>query len=65
MKVKQLLKHFWHGASTIESVEIRRMQILLVELGDDRLSDGNYGGFDNESVNIFLVEDDKLKIWVE
>ncbi len=65
MKVKQLLKHFWHGASDIETVEIRRMSDLLVELGDDRLSDGDYGGFDNESVSIFLVEGNKLKVWVK
>lgn len=65
MKVKQLLKYFWHGASTIESVEIRRMHTLLVELLDDRLSNGDYGGFDNDSISIFLVEGDKLKIWLK
>ena len=65
MKLKQLLKHFWHGASTIESVVIYRMHTILAELDDYRLANADYGGFDNDSVSIFLIEGDKLKVWLK
>lgn len=64
MKVKQLLKHFFHGMSDIDSVQIIREHKLLVELSDEEMSVPYYGGYDNESICVFTIEDGILKLYL-
>ena len=65
MKVKQLLKHFWHGNSTIETVQILRMRDHLDTLNYRDLCAGDYGQYANESISIFQINDKVMKIWIK
>lgn len=65
MKVKQLLNHFWHGASEIDLIRIYRCSNWVGTITREELTKRNYHGYDADSVNSFQIKDRMMKIFIK
>ena len=68
MKLKQLMNHFFLPGSSIDKILICKMadgvETVLCELTEERLHSGDYGGYENDPVMVFLIVEKALKVYM-
>ena len=65
MKVKQLMKHFWYGASNTESIILYGGRKPLSTITDECFREGKFGDYENATVEFFLIDGDTLRIYLK
>lgn len=65
MKLKQFIKHFWHGASTINFIELYKCSRLVSTLYLADIQKCDAKGFEDVSINSFLIKDNMIKIYLK